>query len=395
MSNFKVVFSLKQHTPIIHFQSSQKGATLRATELKPKLDRFLMEHAFGNDKSQYKDFLVSGKEKAFDYKVTISQDLSKSEDIETINYKGKEDKNPLYFGNMGDGEKKKFKKNPQPIKVTFFTFKKDLLGILEEYFEAFLANTNFGTRQSKGFGSFYLTKPFDMNLIKYKTYNFSSNSNNWEKDIKDFYSFLRQGINLPKGNDTRFYTKPAIFLYMKQKNLTWDKKAIKAHYFKTYLEEQKDEHQDKDNCVNFEGTEQYIVRDLFGLSVSQEWKKPYYKSIEKEDVQKDKNKKPIIQRFKSPITFKVIMTSSGVDIYFWADNSVNDILNQEFIIKIVDKGRVQKDDLKLKTLQSFSFQEFFDFTFNLDLSKVVENKYQNQPEYTKLVRIFKEIKENK
>ena len=42
-SKFKVNFTLKQHTPIIHFQSDQSGATLRATELKPKLDSFLIE----------------------------------------------------------------------------------------------------------------------------------------------------------------------------------------------------------------------------------------------------------------------------------------------------------------------------------------------------------------
>ena len=43
MSNFKLTFKLKQHTPLIHFQHDQTGATLRATELKPKLDRFLVE----------------------------------------------------------------------------------------------------------------------------------------------------------------------------------------------------------------------------------------------------------------------------------------------------------------------------------------------------------------
>ena len=33
---------LEQQTPIIHFQHDQKGATLRATEVKPKLDRFIL-----------------------------------------------------------------------------------------------------------------------------------------------------------------------------------------------------------------------------------------------------------------------------------------------------------------------------------------------------------------
>lgn len=38
----KLSIELKQHTPLIHFQHGQEGATLRATEVKPKLDRFIL-----------------------------------------------------------------------------------------------------------------------------------------------------------------------------------------------------------------------------------------------------------------------------------------------------------------------------------------------------------------
>lgn len=37
----KLKIGLKQHTPLIHFQSEQPGAILRATEVKSKLDKFL------------------------------------------------------------------------------------------------------------------------------------------------------------------------------------------------------------------------------------------------------------------------------------------------------------------------------------------------------------------
>ena len=40
---YKLEFTLKQHTPLIHFQHDQAGATLRATEVKPKLDQFIMK----------------------------------------------------------------------------------------------------------------------------------------------------------------------------------------------------------------------------------------------------------------------------------------------------------------------------------------------------------------
>ena len=41
MEMIKLKFSLKQITPMIHFQDDD-GATIRATELKPKLDRFIL-----------------------------------------------------------------------------------------------------------------------------------------------------------------------------------------------------------------------------------------------------------------------------------------------------------------------------------------------------------------
>jgi hypothetical protein len=57
-SPFKLTFHLKQHSHLLHFQYQQAGACLRATELKPKLDRFLIEHYFKNDKSRYEKLLI-------------------------------------------------------------------------------------------------------------------------------------------------------------------------------------------------------------------------------------------------------------------------------------------------------------------------------------------------
>lgn len=40
---FERVYTLEQQTPLIHFQYDQPGATLRATEVKPKLDKFIIK----------------------------------------------------------------------------------------------------------------------------------------------------------------------------------------------------------------------------------------------------------------------------------------------------------------------------------------------------------------
>ena len=42
-SKFHRIIKLRQDTPMWHFQSEQNGCCLRASEVKPKLDRFLAE----------------------------------------------------------------------------------------------------------------------------------------------------------------------------------------------------------------------------------------------------------------------------------------------------------------------------------------------------------------
>ncbi|MBD3842715.1 MAG: hypothetical protein IE909_12695, partial [Campylobacterales bacterium] len=134
MSKFKVEFTLKQHTPIIHFQSEQSGATLRATELKPKFDRFLL--ALKNQ--TIKPSKGPQGELFFDYKVKITTENQKIEDVEKYNKFP-----PLYFAR----DKKKF--STAKIHVEFISFDTNLIAIIKQEFPKFLAITNFGSRSSK------------------------------------------------------------------------------------------------------------------------------------------------------------------------------------------------------------------------------------------------------
>lgn len=357
MSKFKVEFTLKQHTPIIHFQSDQKGATLRATELKPKFDRFLFDIV---EDLPYKK--NANGNKSLDYKVKIEQNFSNPQNINS--------RESLFFGNMGEGEEKKYKHHQNKFKIEFLSFDLKVKESIQKHFEAFLSNTNFGTRQSKGYGSFYIdSKNFDKSFVKQTVYSFKTK--NWEKDIKVLYSFLRQGLNFPGRDGTRFYSKPAIFSYAKSKGWTWDKKAIKKEYFSNRVDSQ------LGDCVDFQSDISYLLRDLFGLSSDQSWMS-YKTTISKEN--KD------IERFKSPIVFKIVNDT----VYFWANNSVEKILNKEFKIQQNKKG-----DLKLKTPKEFSFDDFFDFAFNINLSTHIESQYHNQSEYAILIKIFDDIKASK
>ena len=367
MSKFKVEFSLKQHTPIIHFQSDQTGATLRATELKPKFDKFLLDNVEGIPYIEN-----ANGHRSLDYKVKIEPNTSQAKEID--------DRNPLFFGNMGDGERKRFKENNKNFKIEFFSFNKVILKAIKENFEAFLVNTNFGTRQSKGFGSFYIVNnKFDKSLVPYKVYNFSTTD--WQKDIGLLYQFLRQGTNLTKRTRSPFYCKPAIFAYAKSRNWQWDKKSIKEEYFSDILESQIEEH--NSDILTFSSEDKYLLRDLFGLSSSQEWKS-YSKTIEKEDTNKDEKNNPIIERFKSPITFKVVDNI----VYFWANETIEQMLNQTFNIK-AGSGN---NNLNLSTPNRFDFDDFFTFAFNINLSTHINSKFHKTKEYEKLNIILNDIK---
>ena len=176
MSNFKLEFKVKQHTPMIHFQHGQSGATLRATELKPKLDKFLKEKVWKGNFEEYKQYLIGkhdteSPECALDYKVNIRNN-NKPEIVDITPLREgsrRRESYPNYFGNQGDNheqyKKTSFLKDVFIIEV--FSFNSSLRSIIKERFADFLMFTNFGTRQTKGFGSFYLDEADEM----YKTPN--------------------------------------------------------------------------------------------------------------------------------------------------------------------------------------------------------------------------------
>ena len=70
-------YELVQQTPMIHFQHNETGACIRASELKPKLDRFLIKK-YGRDKLEnYFIDSTNGKE-ALRYKVSILAPITES-----------------------------------------------------------------------------------------------------------------------------------------------------------------------------------------------------------------------------------------------------------------------------------------------------------------------------
>ncbi|HHB94147.1 MAG TPA: hypothetical protein ENK88_03290 [Campylobacterales bacterium] len=329
MSKFKLEFTLKQHTPIIHFQSNQIGATLRATELKPKLDKFLIEQ-FEKSNIDYKTFLISGQDRALDYKIKI----------ETI---GKPDtklpNNFLFFSNnviKKDRDKTKMLKT-NSIKVELFSFKTSLIKEIEKYIDDFFLITNFGARSSKGYGGF-TTKENNIEHIFKKYYpivfKLSSTSKSWENDVDTIHKKLKSGINF------KTYYKSLLFQYMCTKNIRWEKRKIKQEF--PQLAKSKNGHSPIDCNTKFDFR---YVRAMLGLAGINEYQGKQVVNI----THKDKK----IDRFQSPITYKVI----NRDIYILCDRSYQNIMDKEFTFKLKGKSF----NIKTPSQNEFDLYEFLKF----------------------------------
>lgn len=459
MSKYKLEFTLKQHTPIIHFQAKEAGATLRATELKPKLDRFLMKKlkltkiVKKNNKDvevlkeEYKSWFIGGGKEhlSLDYKMKVN---SNKIAIDTITkkvkkYNRREEKDivvddgfPCFFATMG----KEWKDNPKffsiadDLTIEILSYQTQLIEIIEEFFPSFIFNTNFGTRQSKGFGSFSVIKindkyhtqknnvllnfKIDLNQIDKKVFPFIKYVDDPSTDfikqkqlftiIDIFYKTLRSGINL-RG---KFYFKSLLYMYAKENNIAWDKKYFKQQFLgdshKDILNERKKHNNPEILDFSTIGKEEttFLVRDLLGLATTQEWmsykcrvRHPKEKGEDKlENTRINENK---VKRFKSPITIKPIRIDEDTFEIFILLNPIDEKLFNEKItvIKTFDEGygRDKREiiDKKIENLEfwnGFSLDNYFSFIDEFEIDKHIDKKFEKHPYYTLINNIYTDLK---
>jgi hypothetical protein len=405
---YSISFTLKQHTPLIHFQHNQDGATLRATEVKPKLDRYLDILVFESNFSSIKKYLtgysIRNEEKikkaynsgiiGLDYKVTINAGKN---DIKISDIP---EKFPCFFGNMGDDNvqnPKKFSFCDSKLKISFKSDHAELIGHILAEFPNFLARNNFGNRQSKGFGSFYIDSS-DPNyidptgyLLSYFTVN--SRDNNFDllfKDIDVLHKILRSGINdIRRGGICHFYMKPLIWQYFRERNIGWDKKAIKQRFYSTELaaqlrahEDGIEEHNDSSEWpISYHGARKYhLVKDLLGLSSLEKWRIPYNVSITKSS-----NK---IDRFKSPIFYKPIKLDKSYKVFIDAEIIPDDFHDSEFTIS---NGR-NSFVLTTPTVEEFDITDFLIWCFSeVDIENCISPEYRNVDFSEKILKMFSQL----
>lgn len=320
MSAYKLTFKLKQHTPIIHFQHDQSGATVRASELKPKLDKFLKEKELK---------LKFGENGELDYKLKIVAEYSIT-DAQEINQR-----DPLYFGNMGEGIMKFFvMAKDNLVRVNFISFDGEVIKAIKNYFAEFLLKNNFGTRQSKGFGSFYIDesdvnnykKPEEVLLDSF--YLWFQKKGNVLDNIAVIYNLMKSGINFPdhpmieytdnqgrkrrrpdfytKGSN-QFYFKSYLFQFFLNQGIGNEKHFIKEEFFNPSVR------------ISPDGYPKKYLRAVLGVAGGVEFKDGNRRG----KIEYHSNG---IDRFKSPILFKIVNDY----VFLLPQKILQEMMGQEF-----------------------------------------------------------------
>lgn len=358
---------------------------------------------------------------------------------------------PLFFGNMGkdyyeEETIKKFEFCNGIIELTIHSVNSMILDEIKKVFPEFLLVENFGTRQGKGFGSFYIDKS-DKSYIhpneRFFDYKFEveiDDNEMWNgfKNIFNrvdlFYRALRSGINQKEPeyvNSKRqikkdknginefkdvFYFKSMLFLYFKEKKIQWEKKTIKEKFFSkdgskildkgkptekriiTYygLTTQKTRRASSD-LLTYSSNDIKLVKDLLGLSTEESWIS-YKNSIKKVEAKDDghgskikkETKEDQIQRFNSPILFKILETDEDkkYSVYIKLSKDIP-VLGKWFIIE--DK---YGNNFHIQFPHKFDLNEFFDFMLNkskFNISNHVDKKFWQHESYITLFQIFKSL----
>lgn len=383
MYDWQKEYKLVQHTPLIHFQHSEPHACLRATEVKPKLDRFLIEQLEKDDRfgdGRWKKWFVGdGSQQSFDYMMRItpnSEQVDRTQSIERAIARAEHrppnaslhEIHKNYFGNMASGNniqdtiRETFKESlfyKDGLTLTIRCFIPELLTFIDEHIRGFFMMHNFGTRQRKGFGSFTVdisTKPnepkgFDLvgkycpNAYYCKLDN-DVNADALLDAVWVISAFLRSGFNRGEGN----YVRGFVFRYFqREKNpLANDKAFVKQQVLRNvYNEATRGEHlHPYGNNVRYR-----YVRGLLGTNENSRFcRDPRGETREDRTVHNIYiHSAEGVERFPSPLLFKPI----GKFVFILPQKMPDKIFGSEFYI--LEKNQEEKYDSKATSDQKLNY----------------------------------------
>jgi hypothetical protein len=257
----------------------------------------------------------------------------------------------VVFSSFHAGSKTELARYEQAdIEVVFSSFHAGLSKLIKQEFAGFLLRANFGARQNKGYGSFYLANESDPDWTSHLKVPYliipKQGNNiclNHDKDwphvmniIAYYYQRLRSGINYTKEKEKGdAYQHSFLKLYLKKAGFTWEKRWLKETF-----------------KANFNGgfeaknteVEERFARALLGFPITYNFM-PLYK--DKNKPEKDFSRagkfypqqrfgietKAVddnINRMKSPITFKPILLGQRWCVFINVTQPPDEILNKSF-----------------------------------------------------------------
>jgi hypothetical protein len=432
---YKISFTLKQQTPLIHFQHEQEGATLRATEVKPKLDRFIITQlGEGNYENgvlvaRNRHWIIGDKDVSpLDYKLIIAPVYSNKKIIG----EGRNNSMEPFFGNLGQeyiGNEKALVYSDEIIVASIMTTNKALYDelIYSEKLVKFFALNNFGTRQSKGFGSFTI-REINKVVVKFPSsiysfyFDLPIEGNAWFetykaifKKVNLFYKAIRSGLNEIRGQAAgapRLYFKSLLYQYVAYYlNSQWDKKTVKKHFLNakqttecvTYADDIVCNANTQNSNLDYKN-----FKALFGLSSLESWGQVFTlkKTQARFDVGSNRwvkisNVKDIeISRFKSPMFFKIVRLNNAFRVYFNFQidtHSYQEYTNTVFCIERSNSP----SSFMLPFFQNFDYNHFMNWVLdNVDIeNRFTENTSGTHREFNQIIStltdIFEQIKNNR
>lgn len=454
---YQKTVTLYQHTPLIHFQGEQTGATLRATDIKPRLDRWIITK-FGHDVMQTAreqdselhwsernrylagwNLLSSEKpnwlalsdqreerQKSLNYQIRITSGLPNPLNRSIVKY-------PTYFAEVGreDAERTPLVSFYHSVQLIIQSADETLLDYISKEANDFFYATNFGTRASKGFGSFSPAAKPEGWTFKFKiphpnpqdlAYPDQPGNKKGENDLYQrlfrhidfFYRSLRAGINcftepektydkqgkrrIKEEYNDHFYMKPLIFQYAMDKGITWEKKLYKARGSTNYtgkgnlaryddiraslpndgfaLDPQKSENRwpkwyDSQNALaDPVAVTEATVRDALGLSTDQSWKDWEFNGSKMKINKSSATSGPkAIARAPSPFTFVPVREKYAFAVYVYARQPEDYYLTHEYEINVLPSA--------IPVFPDFDMAEFLDDYLavpTLERSVVIKDK---------------------
>jgi hypothetical protein len=414
MSNpFELRITLRQHTPIIHFQHHQDGATLRASEVKPKLDRFILNDLNIIRPDLYakvKSCFIEKDDKIFgDYKLSFINKgdtkrfvvgTSKKDDLKPYQKEALNNKRLEYIGETSyfadmqaittaNFDEVRLGLHCEKVECRFFSLYTDFIENIYEICNYFFAYNSFGTRQNKGFGCFYPIDLSDEKLREILKVNQKNKAIYWKKFEDAPLRVVQSDYQLLKsGRSFGGYRKSLLWAYFIQlTNVRWEKRKFKLEFSdniwdkleyntskrnRNFIADNNMDDANMNEAYNNgdeDNTEEFAyIRALLGIAEHFEFKTQKNENNRFKDSVKVKVKSidSEIERYASPILFKVFDNT----IYLLATEPSSKILGSKFQFDLVTEFDGVKNENKsffgelLSVPDTFNISDFLSFCMN-------------------------------